>query len=146
MRVVAIVMSSALAISCAQGASIQPMPAMLDLSHIRTYSNESVGPVDTLIEGVLDVPPTLMNVGPVHYPPDALKSGLQGWVVLEAIVGANGHVEHQSARLVAASDSVFIPAAKRWLMTCTYAPGQKQGQPVRALVRQPVSFNIEQRR
>ena len=131
-----------LAGACAK-ANVRPMPPLPDLSGIRTYN--APGSTDTLpgsADSTLDSPPTMLAAGPLAYPPNAQARGLQGWVVLDFIVGIDGGVEPGSQRLVALSDSVFLPAAMQSMAASRFSPGMHHGAPVRVLVRQEIFFQL----
>ena len=86
--------------------------------------------------------PTLIHNGRLAFPSSALHTKLQGWVVVDAIVGVDGRPEAGSVRAVALSDSVFLAPALRSIENATFSPGTKHGAPVRVLVRVPVFFRI----
>jgi outer membrane biosynthesis protein TonB len=127
-----------LTVACATHVNVQPMPA-LDLSALRTALSTIQGPG---LSDTVDTRPTLIHNGRLKFPSSALHAGLQGWVVLDAIVGVDGRPELGSVRAVALSDSVFLAPALRSIENATFSPGTKNGAPVRVLVRVPIVFRI----
>ena len=140
LRLLRVLIIPVLGVACAHRGAIQPMPMLPDLSHVRTYPTDSSQITDTL--GPADTRPSLLHLGVLAYPPEAGARGLQGWVVLDAIVGPDGRAEEHSARVVALSDSIFLESAERSLMASEFSPARKNGVPVRALIRQPIFFRI----
>jgi len=61
-----------------------------------------------------------------QYPPDAKKAHIQGTVILEAIIGKDGHIEHLSVLSgSAALQQSSLDAVRQW----TYKPFLVNGQP-----------------
>jgi TonB family protein len=94
------------------------------------------------VEAVVDEPPILLSHPPLQYPPLLKDAGIEGKVVYEFVVGVNGHPEEDSFKLIESSQKAFERPAKDLIMGSVYRPGRMRGQPVRVLVRQPVSFTI----
>jgi protein TonB len=67
------------------------------------------------------------------YNDEALKAGIEGQVVLDIIVGENGHVRdiHVVQGLGHGLDEAAIDAIK----ACTFSPGEKDGKPVAVRIR-----------
>ena len=124
--------------ACATHMNVQPMPA-LDLLALQTSPSATQGPA---LSDTVDTRPTLIHNGRLEFPSSALHTGLQGWVVLDALVGVDGRPEPGSVRAVALSDSVFLAPALRSIENAIFSPGTKHGAPVRVLVRVPVFFRI----
>jgi len=125
------------------------MPPIPDLSAIHTYpvlarSGASDNPVRP--DSVLDQLPTVLRLGKPEYPRGAREKGLQGWAVIDAILGPDGRVEAGSLRLVAASDQIFVAPAERAVAAAEYVPGRVGGTAVRVLIRLPVMFRLAGRR
>ena len=73
------------------------------------------------------------------YPPQALKEGVSGKVVLRIDVAADGtpaNVEVASAEPAGVFDQASVDAAQRW----RFAPKFKDGRAVAYSVRVPVKF------
>jgi TonB family protein len=121
----------------------QPMPAIPDLSQVRTFTRPIVG---VLTSGVGVQPATLVRLGELKYPPKAWDRGLQGWAVFDFVVAADGKVDARYVRLVAVSDSIFLTSAEAAVRAATFKPAIFQGKPAPMLLRLPVRFWIEQSR
>lgn len=84
--------------------------------------------------------PVAVSSPPPRYPRSALRRGESGEVLLDVIVGANGRplrVEVERSSRVPALDAAAVEAVRRW----RFQPAQRQGEPVPARVRIPVTFN-----
>ena len=88
------------------------------------------------------MPPVVLSHPPLQYPPLLKDAGIEGKVVYEFVVGVNGHPEADSFKLISSDQKAFDRPAKDLIMGSVFRPGRMRGQPVRVLVRQPVSFTI----
>ena len=78
---------------------------------------------------------------PPIYPPGARESGVEGAVVLLAIVAEDGRIEApvRVAQSIPALDQAAIAALQRW----RFRPGRDaSGKPVRAEVEVPIRFEL----
>ena len=86
--------------------------------------------------------PILVNSVRAGYTPDALASRIEGTVLLNCVVRANGTVgDVQVARSLDAAhglDAQAIEAVKQW----TFKPGTKSGKPVPVRVPVEISFTL----
>jgi TonB family protein len=86
--------------------------------------------------------PVLMSQTSPKYTPEAMRYKIQGQVVLEAVVGADGTVK--SARVVESLDSVYgldleaMKTAEQW----RFKPGTLNGTAVPVVVRVTMEFRL----
>ena len=81
--------------------------------------------------------------GPLPVYPDLLRqAGIEGKVVLEAVVDTSGRALAQSIAVVTASNPGFIAPARQALLATLFRPAMVGGKPVRMLVRIPYEFAI----
>jgi protein TonB len=81
--------------------------------------------------------------GPVPAYPELLRqAGLQGRVVLEAVVDTSGRVELGSLTVVSASNPGFVAPARQALSSTLFRPGRVRGHAVRVRVRVPMEFML----
>ena len=74
------------------------------------------------------------------YPMFALDAGIQGTVLLHALVDRDGRVE---AVEVLEPVTALTESAKHGVMQWEFKPAMKDGQPVEAWVRVPITFNLD---
>jgi len=80
---------------------------------------------------------------PLPLYPDLLRqAGVQGRVVLEAVVDTTGRVLAQSISVVSATSPGFVAPARQALLATLFRPAMSGGKPVRMLVRIPYEFAI----
>jgi protein TonB len=86
-------------------------------------------PVDELPEAIQKIPPV--------YPEAARQSGLEGTVMLQALVGRDGLVrEVRVTQSVAGLDEAAIEAVRQWW----FKPARSKGEPVAVWVAVPIRF------
>lgn len=87
--------------------------------------------------------PAEILTGPLPSYPELLRqAGVQGQVVLEAVVDTTGRVLAQSLLVVAATNPGFVEPARQALLATLFRPAASGGKPVRMRVRIPYQFSI----
>jgi protein TonB len=89
---------------------------------------------------VARLPVVVSRVLPV-YPPAARARGVQGQVLLQAVIDRKGHVEPdvQVVRSIPLLDEAAISALRQW----HFMPGaNREGELVRVLLEVPVRFQL----
>ena len=99
----------------------------------------AVMPAPTAV-GAVDEQPVLVSHPPIRYPPEMQALRVDGTVLLEASLDAAGHVEAGSTRIIQSPNHAFDAEALRVVRGSTYRPARSNGQPVRATIRQAISF------
>lgn len=81
--------------------------------------------------------------GPLPAYPELLRqAGVQGRVVLEAVVDTTGRVVPSSIQVVAATNPGFVAPARQALIAALFRPSMLGGNPVPIRVRIPYDFTI----
>jgi len=107
---------------------------------------EPLGPVgsgtDPVPAELLQDPPVLLTAPIPEYPRRLREAGIQGQVIVEAVVDTLGLVEPGSLRVVRADQADFEASALASIRAALFRPARVMGRPVRVLVRVPVSFRL----
>lgn len=106
---------------------------------------EVTGPVDltqVFMEAVVDEPPERISFPAPEYPRILLEAGVEGSVILEAIIDTTGHAEPASIKVVESTNRAFEAPAREAMRKALFRPGRIRGQPVRVLVHMPIRFVI----
>jgi TonB family protein len=82
----------------------------------------------------------LKTSAPIEYPPSLFAAGVNGSVVAEFVVAANGTVEEETIGIVSSTNALFSESAKAAVRRALFVPALKNGKPVRQLVQQPIIF------
>lgn len=92
---------------------------------------------------LLSEQPADILTGPIPVYPELLRqAGVQGRVVLEAVVDTTGRVLAPSILVVSATNPGFVAPARQALLTTLFRPAMVGGRPVPMRVRIPYEFTI----
>jgi periplasmic protein TonB len=100
-------------------------------------------PIDAV---VADDPPMLLAGPAPDYPELLRQAGVEGRVVLEAVVDTTGRVEPGSIGVVAATNPAFVAPARRALAGALFRPARVRGRAVRVRIRLPTAFVLRRNR
>ena len=103
------------------------------------------GPVDLtqiFVEAVVDEPPVRLTGPPPRYPPLLRDAQISGQVIVEVVIGTDGHPEPATLKIISSTNRAFEDPAKTAVLASVYRPGRMRGTPVRVLVRQPITFQL----
>jgi periplasmic protein TonB len=78
---------------------------------------------------------------PPTYPEAMRMAGIQGRVMLEAIIDTLGRVEPGSVRIIRTPNVGFDGTVREWALRAQFRPARLHGRAVRALVHLPFDFN-----
>ncbi len=95
-----------------------------------------------LLNDQVDEPPTVISPPVVEYPDLLRQAGIEGTVVIEAVIDTAGRVEPGSVKVLRSSNHAFEASARAAILGSIYRPGRVGGRLVRVLVNVPVSFTI----
>ena len=91
---------------------------------------------------IVDEQPVLL-AGPVPTYPDLLRqAGIQGRVVLAAVVDTLGRIEPRSFTVVSATHPGFVAPAQQALAASVFRPARMRGRAVRVRVHVPIDFRL----
>ena len=111
----------------------------LRLSRRGAKPPEAAMPAPTAV-GAVDEQPALVSHPPIRYPPEMQALRVAGTVRVEATLDATGHVEPGSVKIVQSPNHAFDEEALRVVRGSVYRPARSKGLPVRAMIRQAITF------
>ncbi|MFI5279593.1 MAG: energy transducer TonB [Gemmatimonadales bacterium] len=92
---------------------------------------------------VVDEPPEMLSHPEPRYPEILRQAGIEGNVLVEAVIDTTGRVEAGSLRIISAAHPLFASEAEQVVLASRYRPGRTSGRAVRVRVRVPISFDIQ---
>lgn len=95
-------------------------------------------------EAVVEERPALLSAPPPPYPEILKQAGIQGRVLLSAIVDTSGRVEPNSILIVKSPNPGFDVPARSWVLQALFRPARLHGQAVRVHVTLPIDYSIKQ--
>jgi protein TonB len=93
-------------------------------------------------ETIVEERPSLLSAPPPAYPDLLRRAGVQGRVLLRAIVDTTGRVEPSSITIMKSPDPAFDEPTRRWVLKALFRPARLHGRAVRSYVSLPVDYSI----
>ena len=90
----------------------------------------------------VEEPPVLLSHPEPGYPELLRRAGIEGRVLVEAIVDTTGDVAGGSLRVVSSTHALFVPEAIALVRGSRYRPARFGGRPVRVRIQVPVNFAL----
>ena len=84
--------------------------------------------------------PTMLSVQPPPYPRVLQDAGIQGRLLLEAILDTLGRAEPSSIKILQSPSPGFDGPVTRWILNARFRPARLHGRAVRILVQVPVDY------
>jgi len=98
-------------------------------------------PVPVRVGGDIRAPRKIKDVAPV-YPPLARSARVQGSVIIEAVIGTDGHVKDSRVlRSIPLLDQAALDAVRAW----QYTPPTLNGNPIEVVMTATITFALDAR-
>jgi protein TonB len=94
-----------------------------------------------MTEDTVDIPPKARYRAPLDYPSNARKRSIEGFVILNMLIGTEGQVE-QVKVLEAEPQGIFDQVAMSSAGDWQFEAASYQGKKVKVWVRQRITFNL----
>jgi TonB family protein len=96
----------------------------------------------TYLETEVDSRPERISSPPLEYPRELLQAGIEGRVLLQAIVGVDGNIEPGSVEILESTNEGFDLPSMRLLERSRFRPGMVDGDSVRTVIQLPIQFTL----
>ena len=93
---------------------------------------------------VVEERPALLSAPPAPYPDLLKQAGIQGRVLLRAIVDTTGHAEPNSVEIISSPNPGFDVPARMWVLRAVFRPARLHGQAVRVHITLPIDYSLRQ--
>ncbi len=93
-------------------------------------------------EALVEERPELLSAPPPIYPQLLKQAGIQGRVILHAIVDTTGRVEPASVRIIKSPSPAFDQPTKDWVLKALFRPARLHGRGVRVFINLPVDYSL----
>jgi protein TonB len=121
-----------------------------DYSGVGVEGGLSTGVVPTsdqvYLEAVVEERPERLSGPQPQYPEILRQAGVQGRVVVQAIIDTTGKAIPSSIRVTQTPHSGFEQAAKNLVLQSLFRPGRVAGRAVKVLVSVPIDFSLAGKR
>ncbi len=105
---------------------------------------EGVVPVagEVYMEAIVEEKPALLSAPEARYPEMLRQAGIQGRVVVRAIIDTSGRAEPNSIMIMRSPNPGFDEPSRYWMQRALFRPARVHGQAVRVLVEVPIDYRI----
>ncbi len=97
---------------------------------------------DVFIESIVEDKPRLLSAPPPPYPELLRQAGIEGRVLIEAVIDTAGRAELGSVEIKESADAGFDQPSRTWIQHALFRPARVHGRAVRVLVQVPVDYRI----
>ena len=94
------------------------------------------------VDVVQEKPERLAGPLPV-YPPMLQTAGIEGVVMVQAIIDTMGRVEPNSLKIITTANPGFNESAKQTVLKSLFRPARVYGRAVRVLIQIPITYNLK---
>ena len=94
------------------------------------------------IEGRVEQRPVILFGPALTYPDFLRQTGVQGRVLVQAIIDTTGRAEPGSVRIVHSPHPGFDDSAREYMLRAQFRPARIHGRAVRVLVNVPIDYKI----
>jgi len=95
------------------------------------------------MESVVEERPEVLSGPSLQYPDLLRQAGVQGRVIVQAIIDTSGRAEPASVKIIQSPNPGFDQSAKQYVMRALFRPARVHGRAVRVLVNLPIDFKIK---
>ena len=127
---------------CEDGGSSCPAARRYDAPQVSAADSLSVQDQAFSVD-VVQEKPELLSAPQLVYPDLLKKAGIQGVVMVQAIIDTAGRVEPNSVRVVTSANPGFDSSARDYVLKERFRPARVYGHAVRVLVQLPVNFTLQ---
>ena len=94
------------------------------------------------MESVVDERPEVLSGPALTYPDLLRQAGVQGRVLVQAIIDTSGRTEPRSVRIIQSPNPGFDEPARDYVLGAMFRPARIHGRSVRVLVNLPIDYKI----
>lgn len=99
---------------------------------------------EVFMEAIVEEKPAVLS-GPNPQYPDLLRqAGIQGRVMVQAIIDTLGRAEPNSVKVIQSPNPGFDQSAKNYVLKTLFRPARVHGRAVRVLVQLPIDYRLKQ--
>jgi protein TonB len=89
--------------------------------------------------------PSVLSGPTLQYPELLRQAGIQGRVLVQAIIDTLGRAEPNSVKILQSPNPGFDQPAKTYVLKALFRPARVHGRAVRVLINLPIDFRIQGR-
>jgi protein TonB len=99
---------------------------------------------EVFMEAIVEEKPAVLSGPPPSYPELLKQAGIQGRVLVQAIVDTLGRAEATSVKVLQSPNPGFDQSARNYVQKALFRPARVHGRAVRVLIQIPIEFRLKQ--
>ncbi len=99
---------------------------------------------EVFMEAIVEEKPAVLSGPPPTYPELLKQAGIQGRVLVQAIVDTLGRAEQGSIKVLQSPNPGFDQPARNYVQKALFRPARVHGRAVRVLIQIPIEFRLKQ--
>jgi TonB family protein len=104
---------------------------------------EQLASDQVFMESVVEERPVIISGPQLNYPDLLRHAGVQGRVLVQAIIDTSGRAEPQSVKIIQSPNPGLDQPAKNYVLRALFRPARVHGRAVRVLLNLPIDFKIK---
>ena len=97
---------------------------------------------EVFMEAIVEEKPAVLSGLQPQYPELLRQAGIQGRVMVQAIIDTTGRAEPPSLKVISSPNPGFDQPAKTYVLKALFRPARVHGRAVRVLINIPIDFKI----
>jgi protein TonB len=99
---------------------------------------------EVFMESIVEEKPAVLSGPTLQYPELLRQAGIQGRVMVQAIIDTLGRAEAGSVKVLQSPNPGFDQSAKNYMLKTLFRPARAHGRAVRVLVQLPIDYRLKQ--
>ncbi|HVH69196.1 MAG TPA: TonB family protein [Gemmatimonadales bacterium] len=99
---------------------------------------------EVFMEAIVEEKPAVLSGPNPQYPELLRQAGIQGRVMVQAIIDTLGRAEANSVKVLQSPNPGFDQSAKTYVLKTLFRPARVHGRAVRVLVQLPIDYRLKQ--
>ena len=140
MRMLLLTGAGLILIACVTSHPVPPSPALATIQSAAECHYSFPDSTRIYLESEVDRAPQMVRPGPMDYPKDLRRHGIQGWVILRFVIDTAGTAVAASVAVDTTSDPGFGPPTLAMVRGAQFVPGLLRGRAVPVCVSQNINW------
>ena len=97
---------------------------------------------EVYLESLVEEKPSVLSGAPAVFPEILKSAGIQGRVLVQAIIDSSGRAEPNSVKILQSPDPGFNSGSRNFVLHAQFRPARVHGRAVRVLIQIPIDYHI----
>jgi len=97
---------------------------------------------EVFMEAIVEEKPSMLSGPQPPYPELLKQAGIQGQVLIQAVIDTTGRAEPKSIKIVQSANPGFDGPSRTWMLHALFRPARVHGRAVRVLIQLPLDYRL----